>query len=576
MLYARFSSDLQNERSIDDQFAVCEAVAKRDGLTIIRTYLDRAKSGASMFERDGLLEMMAAAKARQFDCIVVENLDRLSRDQEDLAGIFKRLTFYGIRIQTVNEGATTSLHIGIRGIVGSMFLTDLGNKVRRGLSGRVREGKFPGTVTYGYRTVAGQPGEREINPTEAKIVRRVFEQYAQGRSPRAIATDLTREGVPTPSGAAAWSHQMFVGGNLRHGMLGNRLYIGELEWNLTRTILNPETGARTKRAAPVDERLSVSVPHLRIIDQATWDEANATRQRRAKKMFGADGKLNTARAGVVVRNDYLLGGLLRCGTCGGSMRITTSTTKGKYAGSRIGCAAASQTSTCEHTRSYDLAKLTDSVLDGMRARLTDREAIARLTREYHAERTQLEKKNRSEGAKIRKALNRIEVQIGRTVDLVSDVSIPTKVLSAKLKQLEAERVGLAERLRLLDQSNIVNLHPKAIEGFVTNVETLWAALTKGAEIEADAREAFRNVIDTVVVHPTAKRMPYETTSYARLGAIVGVDLFPPVRSPAEILDSEGVSFFCTGNPGTSGLPIKKNGNGAVVPLGRWVQRAKVA
>jgi site-specific DNA recombinase len=575
VLYARFSSDLQNERSIDDQFAVCEAVAKRDGLTIIRTYLDRAKSGASMFERDGLLEMMTAAKARQFDCIVVESLDRLSRDQEDLAGIFKRLTFYGIRIQTVNEGATTSLHIGIRGIVGSMFLTDLGNKVRRGLSGRVREGKFPGTVTYGYRKIPGRPGEREVNPAEADVVRRIFEQYAQGRSPRAIAVDLTREGVPTPGGAAGWSHQMFVSGGLRQGMLGNRLYIGVLEWNRNRTILNPETGSRTKRAAPADERLSVAVPHLRIIDQALWDAANATRQQRAKYKFGEDRKSNDSRVGVVVRNDYLLGGLLRCGTCGGPMRIMCSSTKGKYPGSRVACAAATQTATCEHKRSYELTKLTDSVLDGMRVRLTDRAAIARLTREYHEERSLLERRHRVDTASITKALNRIHVKIDRTVAAIRDSDIPVQQLVDQLKPLELERIGLAERLRLVEQSNVVNLHPKIVDAFVANVETLWTALTKEGEMQPGAREAFRNIIDTVVVHPTAKKRPYETTAYARLGAIAGIDLFPPVRTPAEILDSEGVSFFAPGNPGTPGLPVEKNGTG-LIPLGRWVQRAKVA
>ena len=576
MLYARFSSDLQKDRSIDDQFAVCENLARREQLKIVERYSDRAKSGASMFERDELLEMMTAAKGRQFEFIIVESLDRLSRDQEDLAGIFKRLTFYGIEIQTVNEGAATSLHIGIRGIVGSMFLADLGNKVRRGLSGRVREGKFPGTVTYGYRMIPGKPGERELDLDQAAIVRRIFEQYAKGRSPRSIASDLTNEVIPTPGGAAAWSHQMFVGGNLRHGMIGNRLYIGELEWNLTRTVLNPETGSRTKRAGPADERLVVAVPHLRIIDQDLWDEANATRQRRAKKMFGGDGKLNTSRAGIVTRNDYLLGGLLRCGKCNGPMRIVCSTTKGKYAGSRIGCSAASQTSTCEHSRSYDLAKLTNSVLDGMRVRLTNRSVIADLARAYHEEYSAHDKKNRGDVTSIKKALNRVMVKIDRTIAVIRDSDLPLKPLTAELQTLERERIGLAERLRLLEQSNVVNLHPKAIDGFVANVETLWGALTKDGEIEPGAREAFRNVIDTVIVHPTGKRMPYETTAYARIGAISGVDLFPPVRSTAEILESEGVKFFCDGNPATPGLPVTKNGNGGVIPLGRWVQRAKVA
>ena len=62
VLYARFSSDLQKDRSIDDQFAVCQAVAKRDEFKIVNTYSDRAKSGATMHERDGLLALQRGAQ----------------------------------------------------------------------------------------------------------------------------------------------------------------------------------------------------------------------------------------------------------------------------------------------------------------------------------------------------------------------------------------------------------------------------------------------------------------------------------------------------------------------------------
>src|SRR5262245_11376040 len=203
-IYARYSTDIQNDGSIDDQIGVCKRRAERDGLTVVATFTDRAKSGASMFERDGLRDMMAAAKARRFDSIIVESLDRLSRDQEDMAGIFKRLSFYGITIETLNDGRATQMHVGIRGMTSAMFLKDLGDKVRRHHEGRAREGKFPGSVTYGYRKIAGKPGEREIDLSQSAVVRRIFIEYSQGKSPRLIAADLTAEGIPAPGGATAW------------------------------------------------------------------------------------------------------------------------------------------------------------------------------------------------------------------------------------------------------------------------------------------------------------------------------------------------------------------------------------
>ena len=71
---------------------------ERLNLKIVKTYADRAKSGASMFERDQLRDLMVAAKAGEFDVVVVEGLDRLSRDQADMAGIYKRLKFWDVTI----------------------------------------------------------------------------------------------------------------------------------------------------------------------------------------------------------------------------------------------------------------------------------------------------------------------------------------------------------------------------------------------------------------------------------------------------------------------------------------------
>jgi DNA invertase Pin-like site-specific DNA recombinase len=92
-VYARFSTDLQNERSIEDQITLCRDYASREGINIVEVYEDRARSGGSIMGRGGLLRLLDQARHRSFDVVVVEALDRLSRDMEDLAGIHKRLSF---------------------------------------------------------------------------------------------------------------------------------------------------------------------------------------------------------------------------------------------------------------------------------------------------------------------------------------------------------------------------------------------------------------------------------------------------------------------------------------------------
>jgi Resolvase, N terminal domain len=99
VIYARYSTDLQNERSIEDQITLCKTYAARENLKVVEVYEDRACSGASIMGRDGLLRLLERAREKAFNFVIVEALDRLSRDMEGLAGIHKRLSFLGIEIR---------------------------------------------------------------------------------------------------------------------------------------------------------------------------------------------------------------------------------------------------------------------------------------------------------------------------------------------------------------------------------------------------------------------------------------------------------------------------------------------
>ena len=163
-VYARFSTDLQNERSIEDQLSLCQSYAEREGLYVVSTYEDRARSGGSVMGREGLLQMLDKARERCFDVVIVEALDRLSRDMEDLAGIHKRLSFLGIEIRAVHEGVVNTVLVGLRGLVGQLYREDNAHKVRRGQAGRVKQGLAGGGLTYGYAAVA----ERAANESSSR------------------------------------------------------------------------------------------------------------------------------------------------------------------------------------------------------------------------------------------------------------------------------------------------------------------------------------------------------------------------------------------------------------------------
>src|ERR1051326_7908013 len=163
----------------------------------------------------------------------------------------------------------------------ALFLKDLAEKTHRGLRGRVEDGKSAGGLCYGYRVVKtiseGQvtTGEREIEPTEARVVERIFSDFVTGVSPKQIAKNLNREGIAGPFGGP-WSPSTIYGNHQRGtGILNNELYVGRLVWNRLRYMKNPDTGKRVSRLNPTSEWMSKDVPGLRIVPDEIWTAAKA-------------------------------------------------------------------------------------------------------------------------------------------------------------------------------------------------------------------------------------------------------------------------------------------------------------
>jgi hypothetical protein len=226
--------------------------------------------------------MLIDAQKSRFHIVIAESLDRLSRDQEDIAAVFKLLQFHRIELITLSEGVISELHVGLKGTMNALFLKDLAAKTRRGLYGRVKAGRSPGGISFGYRMTRefdtrGEPirGGREIDPAEAAVIHRIFEMFAAGRSPRGIARELNREDIPGPGGRK-WRDTTIRGHAARGtGILRNELYIGRLVWNRQSFVRDPRTGKRLSRPNSKDHWVIEEVPKLLIVAQDLWNKAAA-------------------------------------------------------------------------------------------------------------------------------------------------------------------------------------------------------------------------------------------------------------------------------------------------------------
>jgi DNA invertase Pin-like site-specific DNA recombinase len=343
-IYARFSTDRQDATSIADQIRVCRARAKAIGLDILGEYSDAAVSGAiAVLDRPGAGAMHAAALAGKFDVLLVESLDRLSRDSVDSEAVLRRLEHRGLRIIGVADsydtasGESRRIVRGVRGLINEFYRSDLPHKIRCGLEGQVERGFHAGGMSYGYRSVPVGMNARgeaegfrlEIEPQHAEVVRWIYARYAEGWSCQRIAADLNRRSVRGPGRRrldrpSTWSVAALYGTpTAGSGILNNELYVGRYIWNRREWVRDPDKPKkRVPRIRPQEQWRVKERPELRIVDDALW---KAVRGRMTRK----NGDSGHLKRGPGPRT--LFGGLLRCGRCGGAVIAVS--------GREYGCAA---------------------------------------------------------------------------------------------------------------------------------------------------------------------------------------------------------------------------------------------
>ena len=486
-IYARYSTDMQREASIEDQIRLCQERADKEGWHVHNCYTDHGTSGANLM-RPGIQMLLQDALAGRFDIILAEALDRLSRDQEDIAGIYKRLSFAGVKIITLSEGEVNHLHIGLKGTMNALFLKDLADKTRRGLRGRIEAGKSGGGNSYGYDVVKkfnadGEAirGERRINEFEAGIVRRIFNEYAAGKSPRAIAAGLNAEGIAGPSGRN-WG-QSTINGNRERGtgILNNELYIGRLVWNRLRYIKNPNTGKRVSRPNPESEWVIQEVPEMRIIDQELWDKVKARQDKLRFKM--KDMKLRDRQ-----RPRYLLSGLVKCGHCGGGFSVISQT--------HMGCSSARNKGTCNNRRTIKREALEELVLGGLRHHLMDPDLCEVFAEEYtrHLNEIRINKNASIEAAKSE--LARVKKEITKCVDAICN-GVPAEQVKDRMWELDAREKELEAKLANATEEPVL-IHPNMGKVYRQQVEELTKALNE-EHGRTEAAEILRGLIDRIVI-----------------------------------------------------------------------------
>lgn len=512
-IYTRYSSDRQSSSSLADQLRLCRAVAERHSWIVTGVYEDAASSG-SLRDRKNYLSLIADALAGKFDAVVAESLDRLNRDLEETARLYKRLKFVDVSIHTVSEGPISEVHVSISGLMGEMYLKSLAEKTRRGVEGRVMAGKSGGGRAYGYDTLSGfdangEPitGERIINETQAETVREIFRRFAAGEGPRALARSLNERGVPGPNGRP-WGDTTIRGHRKKGtGILNNELYRGLQVWGRQRFIKDPTTGRRVARLNPKGSETVIEVPQLRIVDDGLWAAAKCRQQDVSRPLTDLH---TTIPLNDLHRPRFLLSGLLSCGVCGGGYTIT--------AKDRYGCARRGRQGTCSNSHGIQRLELEKRVLDGLRASLVTPELVAEFIAEYTAEWNRLQGDLRVAASQRDRKLTDVKRKINGIIDAI-ERGIITATTKDRLVALEAEKSKL-ELERPIQPARPL-IHPNLAERFRQSIARLDKELADPV-LAAQAKSVLRSLVKTIKIYPGPKRGHVELELHGELASILAL------------------------------------------------------
>ena len=290
-------------------------------------------------------------------------------------------------------------------------------------------------------------------------MRDIFEDFAAGKSPRAIAIELNRRAVAGPSGKPWGASTIY--GNWRRGtgVLNNELYAGRLVWNRQRFVKDPERGKRQARPNPESEWVVEEVPALRIVDEALWTKVKSRQTVVRQAMIG---DRPTARSEDARRPRDLFSGLLTCGVCGGGYTMV---------GARhYGCANVRNRGTCDNRLTIRRDALEDAVLNGLKRHLLHPDLIREFVEEYSRELNLLRREQAQTQATARNELAKVERQIRGLIEAIKDgLYMPS--MKDEMLALEARKTTLIEETNDATGEPVL-LHPGLADVYRRKVETL--------------------------------------------------------------------------------------------------------
>lgn len=403
VIYARYSSDSQREESIEGQLRECTAFAEKNGITILRHYIDRAFS-ARTDNRPEFQNMIKDSGKRLFDMIIVWKLDRFARNRYDSARYKAALKKNGVKVvsatEVISEGAEGIILESVLEGYAEYYSADLSEKVVRSMTENALKCKYNGgTRPIGY--IIDQDQYFQPDPLTAPFVLEAYQRYDEGATMTQIRDWLNSQGVKNSSGKA------FTYNNIQH-LLNNRRYIGEYSY---RDIVVPD-----------------GIPALVPKDLFDRVQEKLAKNKKAPARHKAE-------------DDYLLTTKLFCGHCGAYLCGESGTSRTGVVHHYYKCVSVKKKRTECHKKPVRKDWIEDLVVNETMKLVMDDAAIDAIVSKL----MEMQDRENINLPLYERQLQEVETGIQNMLNAIQQ-GILTKSTKARLEELEATRDELENRI----------------------------------------------------------------------------------------------------------------------------------
>ena len=427
-IYARYSTDNQNPDSIDVQVTKGREWCHQNSIAVLGIFADEATSGMKE-TREDYDRMMKQLRMGFADMVVIYDQSRMFRKMTAWFSFRDELAKMGVTVVSVTQpmigkdlrDPTNFLTEGSMALFNQIWALQSRQKTIEKMRFMAKNGQHTGgKPALGYSV---EDGRFVICEKEAEIVRRIFREYADGKSYQQIINGLNRDGLKTKKGNA-------FGSNSLHDLLHNEKYTGVLVYGLSPI---REDGTRNRHSKNTTDVIRVENALPAIIDRELFDIVQKRMERNRRQQGGRP----------PVKREYPLRGRVFCADCKCAMTISTSQQKYNY----YRCTGKKRLHTCD-AAPISAEYLEQRVAEAVRAVLgtpSEADGLIRILRD------QAEKLQSGAVNKLR-ALLQQEKEINRklhnaTEAVLNGLSSPT--IQNKIRELEAELATVQRDLKAL-------------------------------------------------------------------------------------------------------------------------------